>query len=51
MDFYLAGNGNDGEDILKFFTGAPTLREIMAKEEFWGMDLSTIPGFAEAMEA
>jgi hypothetical protein len=42
---------NDGPDGMEFFKGNPSAEDVMKKVEFWGMDLTTIPGFADMVKA
>lgn len=47
----------DGKDILAFFAeqsakpAAAYVDAVCAREDFWGMDLNTVPGFAEKVVA
>lgn len=41
--FYKTDDANDGEDIIEFMKNA-SVEEILAKEEYWGQDLSMLCG-------
>ena len=41
IDFYKLGTPNDDADVMAFMKSA-SVAEIMAKEEYWGQDLSFI---------
>lgn len=38
---------SDDLAVMEFFDTKPTLEDFMSKVEFWGMDLTTIEGFAD----
>jgi tagaturonate reductase len=50
IKFYRTDKVNDSADVMEFFKSNPSPDEIMRKTEFWGMDLTSIPGFADMVK-
>jgi tagaturonate reductase len=50
IKFYRTDKVNDSADVMEFFKGNPSADDVMKKMEFWGMDLTTIPGFADMVK-
>jgi len=49
--FYQRGPVQDLPQIADFFATRPTVERILARSDFWGMDLNTLPGFTQQVEA
>ena len=41
---------NDSDCVIEFFKTEPSVKEVMATENFWGMNLNTIPGMTKIVE-
>ena len=50
IKFYRTDKVNDSPDVMEFFKGNPSADDVMKKTEFWGMDLTTVPGFADMVK-
>ena len=50
IKFYRTDKVNDSQDVMEFFKGNPSADDVMKNTEFWGMDLTTIPGFADMVK-
>ena len=50
IDFYRSCEIQDSPSVVEFFAGKPSVEEILANTELWGMDLNTIPGFTEKVK-
>jgi len=50
IEFYRTCDAQDSPEIIEFFKTNPTTEAILARVDFWGMDLNTIPGFTETVE-
>ena len=50
IKFYRTDKVNDSADVMEFFKGNPSADDVMKKVDFWGMDLTTIPGFADMVK-
>lgn len=50
IDFYRTCQIQDSPEIKEFFASKPSVDEILARKDFWGMDLTRIPGFADAVK-
>lgn len=48
--FYRTNEINDSPEVKAFFATTPSVAAILAREDFWGIDLNTIPGFTHAVE-
>ena len=42
---------NASPEVMAFFKANPSVDDILRKSDFWGMDLTTIPGFADAVKS
>ena len=51
IKFYRTDAVNDSPDVMAFFKANPSVDDILRKSDFWGMDLTTIPGFADAVKS
>ena len=51
LKFYRTDMVNDNPDVVAYFKTNPSADDVMRKVDFWGMDLTTIPGFAEFVKA
>ncbi|MDD6276897.1 MAG: tagaturonate reductase [Clostridia bacterium] len=40
----------DSSDVTEFFSNKPSVEQILSNESFWGFDLNTVDGLAEAVE-
>ena len=47
LKFYRTDKINDNPDVMAYFKTNPSPDDVMRKVDFWGMDLTTIPGFAD----
>ena len=47
IKFYRTDAVNDSPEVMAYFKTNPSVDDILRKSDFWGMDLTTIPGFAE----
>lgn len=50
IDFYNCCEIQDSDEIKAFFATKPSVKEILGKSDFWGMDLNTIPKFYETIK-
>ena len=51
IKFYRTDAVNDSPEVTAFFKSGPSVDEILRKSDFWGMDLATIPGFADMVKS
>ena len=51
IKFYRTDAVNDSPEVMAYFKTNPSVDDILRKSDFWGMDLSTIPGFADFVKA
>ena len=51
IKFYRTDAVNDSPGVMAYFKTSPSVDDILRKADFWGMDLTTIPGFAAAVKA
>ena len=51
IDFYRSCEIQDSPSVVEFFAAKPSVEEILANTELWGMDLNTIPGFTEKVKS
>ncbi|MBP5321217.1 MAG: tagaturonate reductase [Kiritimatiellae bacterium] len=49
--FYRSGIAEDDPGVLAFFKTDPSVAAILAREDFWGMDLNTLPGMTGKVNA
>lgn len=49
--FYRTGAANDAPAILAYFKSNPSCPDILSRQDFWGMDLNTIPGFTALVQS
>ena len=42
---------NDSPEVMAYFKTNPSVDDILRKSDFWGMDLTTIPGFADTVKS
>jgi tagaturonate reductase len=49
--FYRTDKVNDSPDVMEFFKGNPSADDVMKNADFWGMDLTTIDGFADMVKS
>lgn len=47
INYYRAREIQDSPEVKEFFAGQPSLEEILGHQDFWGMDLNRIEGFAD----
>ena len=47
LKFYQTDMVNDNPDVMAYFRTNSSVDDVMRKVDFWGMDLTTIPGFAD----
>lgn len=50
IDFYRTCEFQDTPEVAEFFAKKPSLHEILSNMDFWGMDLTSIPGFEDAVQ-
>ena len=50
INFYRTSAVNDTPEVMAFFASKPSVRDILAAESLWGLNLNTIPGFTQAIE-
>ena len=48
--FYRQGPVQDVPHVVEFFATQPTVTMILARSDFWGMDLNTLPDFTRQVE-
>ena len=51
LKFYRTDKVNDNPDVMAYFKTNPSAEDVMRKVDFWGMDLTTIPGFADFVKS
>ena len=51
IKFYRTDAVNDSPEVMAYFKTNPSVDDILRKSDFWGMDLTTIPGFADFVKA
>ena len=51
IKFYRTDAVNDSPEVMAYFKTNPSVDDILRKSDFWGMDLTTLPGFADAVKA
>ena len=51
INFYRTVSFEDSPSVKEFFATKPTVEAILANQEFWGMDLNTIPGFTQKVKS
>ena len=48
--FYQRGPVQDVPQVVDFFATQPTVKMILARSDFWGMDLNALPDFTRQVE-
>jgi mannitol-1-phosphate/altronate dehydrogenase len=51
INFYRSVEFEDSPSVKEFFATNPTVEAILGNQEFWGMDLNTIPGFTQKVKS
>ena len=51
LRFYRTDKINDNPDVMAYFRANPSPDDVMRRADLWGMDLTTIPGFADFVKA
>ena len=51
INFYRTVKFEDSPSVKEFFATKPKVEDILANQEFWGMDLNTIPGFTQKVKS
>lgn len=51
LKFYRTDKINDSPDVMAYFKTNPPVDDVLRKTDFWGMDLTTIPGFADKVKS
>ena len=51
IKFYRTDAVNDSPEVTAYFKSKPSVDDILRKSDFWGMDLTSIPGFAEMVKS